>query len=135
MALLTTRSQDHYILRTNIVPGVPKAGYTPAKGHLVFRTNNQADEWDLAVNGSNPSGLVESTNSGNGTISVAQLVPGTSLILQQDGSCVLGNTIQTTATALGTTIGRTVVKDAIAAGVGRVVALNPRGTNTVEVAF
>lgn len=138
MALTVSRAQDYYILRdgSNVVPGVPKAGWTPAKGHLCFRTNNQNDEWDLGVAGSNPAGIVESVNNSNGTISVALLNPGLSLILQHDqvGGPALGDKIQTTATALGTTIGRTVVTTN-AGGVGRITALTPRGAGTVEVTF
>lgn len=138
MALLTTRAQDTYIMRDgwNVVPGVPKAAYTPVKGHLVFRTNNVNDEWDLAVAGSNPGGIVESVNNSNGTISVAEFLPGVSIILQHDqvGGPALGDKVQTTATALGTTIGRTVVTTN-AGGVGRITALTPRGAGTVEVTF
>src|SRR5206468_2187724 len=138
MALLSTRAQDYYIRRdgSNMTPGVPAGAYTgPAKGHLVIQTTGANNEWGLAGNNSNFSGIVESVNNNDGTLSVAELFPKSSLILQQDGSCVLGNTVQATATALGTTIGRTVVKDAIAAGVGKVIALNPRGANTVQVEF
>lgn len=138
MALTTTRALDYPILPDgqNMAAGVPKAGWTPAKGHLCFRTNNAADEWDLAVAGSNPAGYVMSVNSGNGTITVAELLPGVRLILQHDqvGGPALGDKIQTTATALGTTVGRTVVTTN-AGGVGRITALNPRGANTVEVTF
>jgi hypothetical protein len=140
MALASTRAQDYYILRdgSNVVPGVPKSSWTPAKGHLCFRTNNQSDEWDLAVAGSNPAGIVENVNNNNGTITVAMLNAGSglALILQHDqsGGPALGDKVQTTATALGSTIGRTVVTTN-AGGVGRITALTPRGANTVEVTF
>jgi hypothetical protein len=120
----------------NVLPGVPKAAYTPAKGHLVHKEFAQANEWDLCANGEVPEGLIESTNSGNGTISVIDLRGGATLILEHDGSCVLGQSVQATATALGTVIARTTVKTAApGAGLPIVTALNPRGTNTVEVYF
>lgn len=136
MALVTTKAADHYILRNNVVPGTPKAGYTPARGHLVQRENAQNDEWDLSGAGETFAGIVESVNSGNGTISVAQLVMGTSLILQHDqvGGPALGDKVMATATALGTTIGRTVVTTN-AGGIGRITALTPRGAGTIEVTF
>jgi hypothetical protein len=136
MSLVSSRAADHYILRWNVVAGVPKAGYTPAKGHLLQRENAQNDEWDLCANGEFPAGMVESVNSGNGTISVVLLVPGVTLILQHDqaGGPALGDKIGATGTALGTTIGRTVVTTN-AGGVGRITALTPRGAGTIEVTF
>lgn len=141
MALTSTRSADFPILADgqNVVPGVPKSGYTAAQGHLVKREFAQNDEWDLCANTEVPAGLVLAT-PGNGTISIAELKDGVTLILQHDGSIVaadLGKTVTATATALGTTISRTVVQDggAWSAGLPLIVAVDPRGTNTVEVLF
>jgi len=142
VALTSTRSTDYTNLGDNCVAGVPKSGYTPAKGHLVRREDAQNDEWDLCANSELPGGLVESVNSGNGTISVLLLIGGVSIILEHDGTADKGEGIQATDTAvatnaLGVTIPRTVVKGvAIASGVGRVVSTTVGGTtNTCEVVF
>lgn len=135
MALTTSRSQDYTQLGYNIIPGVPKAGYTPVVGHLLKRDASLPDCWDLSVDGNTPTGLCESINNLNGTISVVLLIPGTSIILERSGAVTLGHSVQTTANpALGTVVARSLVKDAAAgSGLGVITAIDPRGANTVEV--
>jgi hypothetical protein len=133
MALSTTKSLDYTNLGYNIIPGTPKAGWTPVKGHLVV-FDSGPDVYDLAADGEAPFGHVTSVNSNNGTISIVQWVPGVQIILERSGAIAVGQAVLATATAMGTVIPRGVVKTG-APGTGRgiVVANDPRGTNTTEV--
>lgn len=139
MALAIPRQADYYILPDNVVPGVPKSGYTPVVGHLVRRETAQDTEWDVSVANEVPSGFVVAVNANSTKISVAELRDGVTLVLPTTGAVALGDKVETTATALadvGTTTlqrGQVVVDNTN--GVGTVVDLNPAGSATATVRF
>jgi hypothetical protein len=146
MSLTVPRHADYYILDYNMVSGVPKAAYTPLKGDLVQRETAQANEWDVCAATENPAGIVEivGPSAGSGaiqgvvTITVAELLPGTTLVLPTTGAIALGNKVRASAggrVAVGTSgLTRTEV-EADVGGVGAVVELTPAGANTATVRF
>lgn len=139
MAISMPMQADYYILEYNMVPGVPKSGYTPVKGHLVRRETAQDNEWDLCTTDEVPAGIVEAVNTNSTKITVAEFVAGTTVVLPTTGAVALGDKIEATNTALaavGTTgLQRTVVQTDNTNGVGTVIDLNPAGSATATVRF
>lgn len=133
------KSGDYFILDTNVVPGVPKAAYTPRIGHLVRRETAQDNEWDLATTDEVFAGIIVAVNSNNTVISVAELIPGTTIILPFAAPPALGDKVEAGATALvdvGTMgIQRTLCVVDNLNGVGAVIDVSPVGANTGTVRF
>lgn len=139
MALAVPMQADYFILEYNVLPGVPKSGYTPRIGHLVRRETAQDNEWDVATTDEVFSGIVVAVNANSTVISVAELVPGTTIVLPTTGVVALGNKVEANATPLtavgtmGISRGQVVVDNTN--GVGVVIDLNPAGTDTATVRF
>jgi hypothetical protein len=105
MALPHSTTGDYFRIPEAMMAGKPKSGYTPAVGHLVVEDATLTDGYDRAAANENPIGIIISTNGGNGTISVARLIPGVSTIrLEYIGSNPsIGQTMEAGSTpAFGT---------------------------------
>ena len=145
MAFTTFVGGDYYNLGWNMKAKVPKSGYTPAVGHLVILDSSIANGVDIITTNENPYGLVVSIDSWSSTnttspITVAELVPGTEIVLPTTGSIAKGDKIEYGGTALSTgVVPRTVVQTDNSNGVGVVVAAgageSPAGANTAVVRF
>lgn len=139
MAISMPKEADYFILEYNVTPGVPKSGYTPVKGHLVRRETAQDNEWDLCTTDEAFSGIVVAVNANSTVISVAEFVPGTSVVLPTTGAIALGDKVWADGGAALADVGTTGIQrtrvEASATGVGLVVDLNPAGSATATVRF
>lgn len=87
MSLTKSTAGDDYIRSTNIHAYKLDAGYTaPATGDLVKLSTGTADAVARCASTDNPFGIVLSVNSSNGTVSVAELQDGVTLILEYTSS-------------------------------------------------
>lgn len=137
MAFTTLRAGDRYILGWNVVPKVPKSGYTPVVGDLVILDTSVANGVDLIAANEAPYGIIESVNNSNGTVSVAEFVSGTYIELPYTGSVSLGDKVEVGSTH-GTTLDRTTVQTDNTNGAGNIVAKDadaPHGTGHCVVRF
>ena len=144
MALATATAGDYLNLGYNIIPCVPKSGYTPVKGNLVQREAAQNNEVDVCADTQNPFGMVITVGPGTtpAICGVVQFVPGVHVILPTaaagtPAALTRGDKIRVDdggMTAVGTTgMTRTRV-EADASGVGTVISID--STNfTAVVAF
>lgn len=147
MAFNVTTLGDYFNLGWNVKPKVPKSGYTPAVGHLVIQDTSIANGVDLIAADENPYGIVISVDSWSAAaptspISVAELLPGTEIMLPTTGTVNKGDKIEGNGTALaqmGTGQSRTPVRADNANGVGQVIGSgageSPAGANTCVVRF
>jgi hypothetical protein len=145
MALSIPKEADYFILPNNVIPGVPKAAYLahatnfPQIGHLVRRETAQDSEWDLATTDENFSGMIVAVNANRSVLSIAELLPGTTIILPTTGAVALGDKVEANATPLaavgsmGISRGQVVVDNVN--GVGAVVDLLSGGAATATVRF
>lgn len=124
---------DYFILDANVVPGVPKSGWTPAEGELVHRETAQDNEFDVCADGQVPEGIVVTTNGATGTVGVAEFVEGTTIVLPTDTELALGNDIKVSAGGLkvvGTAgFSRSQVKSGGGTGGGVVIDVAPFGVS------
>ena len=139
MALTIPKEADYFILADNVVPGVPKSGYTPRVGHLVKRETAADNEWDLSTTDEVFAGIVVAVNANNTKMSIAELRAGTSIVLPTTGTVALGDAVWADGGAALATVGswtiqRTRVEVSVT-GIGSVVDLNPAGTDTATVRF
>jgi len=105
MAIPILTAGDNFMHGNNILPGIPKSGYTAVLGHLVIRDTSLANGWDRCAANENPEGIVVSINSSNGTLSIAEFRIGESTIrLEYIGTApALGQTMEAGSTpGLGT---------------------------------
>ncbi len=140
MAFTTVTAGDRYIKPEggNIVPKKPKVGYTAVAGDLVILDVTVADGVDLITTDENPYGIVESINTANGILSVAEFYSGCLIELPYTGAVAKGDKIEFSSATQGTTLARTQVKTDNTNGVGYVVAINaetPHGTGHCVVRF
>jgi hypothetical protein len=146
MALSSATSGDYLNLGYNILPCVPKSGYTPVKGNLVRRETAANNEVDVIAVDEPPFGIVmtvgpAATGGTPAVCGVAQFVPGVTVILPNANGLqpALGDKVEADAggmVAVGSTgLTRTRVRTDNTNGVGTVIALNSGGTDTVTVAF
>jgi hypothetical protein len=138
MAFTTLVAGDRYLLGWNVVPKVPKSGYTAAVGDLVIIDSSIANGVDVIAANENPYAIVESINNSNGVLSVAEFVSGTYIELPYTGSVALGDKIEFGSATHGTTLDRTTIQTDNSNGVGTVVAVDasaPHGTGHAVVRF
>lgn len=139
MALTVPKEGDYFILADNVVPGVPKSGYTPRIGHLVKRETAADNEWDLSTTDEVFAGIIVAVNANNTKISVAELRAGTSIILPTTGVVALGNKVWADGGAALADVGTMGIQrtrvEVDSSGVGTVVDLNPAGSATATVRF
>jgi hypothetical protein len=146
MALSAATFGDYLNLGTNVVPMVPKSGYTPVKGNLVRREGAQSNEVDVCAVDEAPIGIVMTVGPSGagitpGICGVALFVQGVHVILPNATGLqpVFDDKIEADAggmVAVGSTgLTRTRIRTDNTNGVGRVVAINPGGPDTVGVAF
>lgn len=119
---------ENFMIPEYLFPGKPKAGYTPVKGHLVIRDATLTDGYDRCAANENPTGIIVSINSSNGTITVARFLSGTRIWLEYIGANpALGEKVEAGSTpGLGTVTytDRDVVEVDATNGVGRVIAFD-----------
>lgn len=137
MALTIAKQGDYFLLEDNVLPGVPKAGYTPVIGNLVITDATLDNCYDLAANTEEPDGIVVTLNANATVMGVALLVPGTTIILPNANGAqpAKGDFISADAggmVAVGTMgINRTRIATKVGGTKLVVIALNPAGADTV----
>jgi hypothetical protein len=82
MSLTKSTAGDDFLRDYNIKPYKLQAAYTPAVGDLVKLSTTAADAVARCASTDLPFGIVISINSSNGTVSVAELDAGVTLILE-----------------------------------------------------
>jgi hypothetical protein len=115
---------DRYNRGWNMVPKVPKSGYTPAVGDLVVVDTSLANGVDLIASTEAPYGIVEVVGA-DGVLTVAELVPGTYTELPTASDPSLGNHVKFSSNTrpASTSVQRTVVVGHASDGGGTVVAI------------
>jgi hypothetical protein len=139
MSLSKSTVGDDYIRQDNIRAKKPKSGYTAAVGDLVVQDATVADGVDRGASDENPYGIVLSINSGNGTLSVAELKDGTTLMLEYTSTApAIGQKIECNGDRGTILSSRDRVRLDNTNGIGWVVgvdASSPGGTGTLVVRF
>jgi hypothetical protein len=122
----------------NVVPGLAVSGYTtPAYGDLLKATTTNGS-FDHCANGDAPVGIVLSTNSGNGILSVARFVAPVQIMVDYTGSVTVGDKVVSTGSKGTVFTLLDSVKTDNTNGVGRIRskdAGSPGGTGTCVVEF
>lgn len=123
---------------SNVVPGLPVSGYTaPVAGDFLKNTTT-SNSYDHCADGDPIVGIVFSTNTGNGILSVARTLSPFQIVCDYSGSVTVGDKVVSKGTrgAIVTTFD--VVKTDNSAGTGRIRAkdaASPGGTGTCVVEF
>lgn len=141
MSFNIARAGDRYPIQF-VVPKVAGASYTtPKVGDLVVLDTSAANAVKLCPNATAPYGEVFSLNSGNGVLSIMELLPGTYREYPYNSTTpTLGHKVACDANAAthGTALDRSPVIDDNANGTGSVVAVDtdcPHGTGHCVVRF
>jgi hypothetical protein len=138
MSLTKSTAGDDFLRDYNIKPYKLQAAYTPAVGDLVKLSTTAADAVARCASTDLPFGIVISINSSNGTVSVAELDAGVTLILEYTSTApTLGQKVYANGDRGTVFPGRDRVLQN-AGGNGVVVAVDsssPAGTGTVVARF
>ena len=95
MSITKSTIGDDFIRTYNIRAKKPKSGYTAAVGDLTVPDFTLADGVDRGASNENPTGIVISINSSNGTLSIAELTGGVTIVLEYTSTApTLGQKIE-----------------------------------------
>lgn len=111
----------------------------PAVGDLIIQDASLGDAVGRCTSVQAPLGEVVSINSGNGTLSIAEYIPGVEVMFEYTGVVALGNKIKSfgVRATVGTSKRDQVQVDNIN-GIGAIIAIDsdtPGGTGFVVVRF